>query len=111
MVDACPRCGLRFQREEGHWLAGVVINMGVTQVLVVAYVVSAIIVTWPDPPVALLIVSGAALVAVFAVLFQPVSQTTWHAIELWMRSISLSPEDLDDVDRGARDDERRDGEV
>jgi uncharacterized protein (DUF983 family) len=30
ILDRCPRCGLRFDREEGAWPMSVTINYGVT---------------------------------------------------------------------------------
>ena len=97
MVELCPRCNLRFEREEGHWLAAVVINMGFTQVIVVAYVVVALVLTWPDPPLVPVILTGVAFTALFGVLFMPFAKTIWQAIELWMRQ--WSREDLEDLDR------------
>ncbi|MCA1830680.1 MAG: DUF983 domain-containing protein [Actinobacteria bacterium] len=97
MVELCPRCHLRFEREEGHWLAATVINLGAAQVLAVVYLVVSIVMTWPDPPVALLIAFGVVIEIAFSIFFLPFSKTIWQAIELWMRSYSA--EDLEDVDR------------
>jgi uncharacterized protein (DUF983 family) len=85
MVPVCPGCGLRFEREEGGWLGSVVLNLGATQLVVVAYLVVGLIATWPDPPMLPLIAGGALGITAFAVWFNPYSKTIWVAFELWMR--------------------------
>jgi uncharacterized protein (DUF983 family) len=96
MVPVCPRCELRFEREEGGWLGGIVVNIGATQLLVVAYLVVGLLLTWPDPPLFALIAIGIAVVSAFSVFFVPFSKTIWVAIDVWLRS--LSPIDRRDVD-------------
>ncbi len=51
MVDHCPRCGLRFEHEEGYWVGAMTLNILVTEFLFAILLVIAVIVTWPDIPV------------------------------------------------------------
>jgi len=97
MVPVCPRCRLRFEREDGAWLGGIVINMAVTQTLVIVFLVLGLVLTWPEVPVARLIIFNAVALSVFALWFQPFSKTIWVAIDLWLRSSSA--EDRADVER------------
>ena len=82
MVEACPRCGLVFEREEGYWVGAVAINTVVTLfgfgfiVLLVAYL------TWPDTPVLILVTAGVVGGIVFPVFFYPFSKTVWLAMDL-----------------------------
>ena len=97
MIERCPRCSLRLEREDGGWLGAVVINIGAAQMLVVAYVVVGLVATWPRPPIALLITTGVVLVAAFILWFLPRSKTIWIAFELWIGRDS--PEDIADLER------------
>ena len=97
MVERCPSCALRFERESDFFLGAYVINLGVTEgllaVALFAYVLRAV----NDPTTPPLPVLGAVLVfAVGAPLaFFPFSRTIWAAIDLAMR-----PVPPDDVDEG-----------
>jgi uncharacterized protein (DUF983 family) len=85
----CPRCSYKFEREEGFFLGAYVINLGVSELGVVAVVVALIVreaqgragslVPW-------LIVAG-ALQIVLPVLFYPFSKTIWAAFDLIMRPL------------------------
>lgn len=97
MVPACPRCGLRFEREEGAWLGGVVINMGATQTFVIILLVAGLVLTWPDVPLVKLLIVDAVLITAFSMWFLPFSKTLWVAIDLWLRSGDA--EDRADIDR------------
>src|SRR3954452_15256149 len=91
MVERCPGCGYRFQREEGFQLGGYVINFGVTETLV-CLVVGAYIVAGganPDVPIWPVIVGGVLAAVVTPIVFFPFSRTIWAAIDL-----SLTPLDV-----------------
>lgn len=84
MVARCPRCAYKFEREEGFFLGAYVINLGVTQVAVVAYIAIAIVATLPDPPMLVLASGGAAVAVLTPLIAYPVSKTLWTAIDLIM---------------------------
>jgi uncharacterized protein (DUF983 family) len=96
IVDRCPRCGLRFERIEGHWLGALGMNTTVSFAVVLLAVVVAFVVTYDGGStalgVAVAVIVGVAIVVPLA--FYPVSKTLWSAIDLAMRP--LEPED--DVD-------------
>jgi uncharacterized protein (DUF983 family) len=85
----CPRCSYKFEREEGFFLGAYVINLGVSELAVVAVVVALIVreaqgragslVPW-------LVVAGAVQI-VLPVLFYPFSKTIWAAFDLIMRPL------------------------
>jgi uncharacterized protein (DUF983 family) len=93
MVDRCPRCGLRFERESDFWLGAYVVNLAVTEGLLVvallAYVFRAVSdPTTPSAPVVL----AALVFAIGAPLaFFPFSRTIWAAIDLAMRPVPPEP--------------------
>ena len=93
MAERCPRCGMRFEREEGFFLGAYVVNFGVTEgsllvllmtfVLVQANRASAV----PVLPVVLATVAAAVLMPL---AFYPYSRTIWVAIELVMRPLEAA---------------------
>jgi uncharacterized protein (DUF983 family) len=90
MVERCPRCNYKFEREEGFFLGAYVINIGVSQLVAVAFIAISIIATLPDPPVGKLIVIGLVVVIATPFVFYPFSKTIWTAFDMIMH-----PECLD----------------
>lgn len=82
MVERCPRCGLRFEREEGYWVGAMTMNIGVTELLFAVLLVVAITLTWPEIPVWPLVAVGVVINGLFPVLFYPFSKTIWLAVDL-----------------------------
>jgi uncharacterized protein (DUF983 family) len=91
MVPACPCCGLRFRRVDGHWLGSWFLNVCVVQTVVVGVLVIGVAATYPDPPILPLAVVDGVAALVVPLLFFPFSRTLWVAIDLAMR-----PLDFDD---------------
>ena len=87
MVERCPGCGMRFEREDGFFLGVYFMNITLTQLVLVAYVAVAFARTLPDPPMAA-ILGGAAAIAVFVpVALYPVCRTLWAAVHLGMQPL------------------------
>src|SRR4051794_22615011 len=88
MVDCCPRCGHRFDREEGFWLGAYVINFAVTEaalaVVFAAYIVMQARDNSSSMPVAPWLVAGLIVAVGVPLLFYPFSKTIWAAIDLVM---------------------------
>jgi uncharacterized protein (DUF983 family) len=87
IVERCPRCGLRFERTEGHWLGYLGLNTIASfsvlfVVLVVGFVLSA-----PEFDVVPLLVAGVVTAVVFPVAFLPWSRTLWIAVDLLMQPL------------------------
>ncbi len=85
MVDRCPRCGYRFDREEGFFLGAFVINFTVTTALlfVLVGVMIAMLANGANnrsiTPVVIVAVAETIIVPVG---FYPFSKTVWAAIDL-----------------------------
>ncbi len=93
MVDRCPGCGYRFEREEGFFLGAYVVNLAVTEgLLIVLAIIPAIVLFAADPDRSLgpLLASGLVAVIVGPLLFYPFSKTIWVAIELILRPADAS---------------------
>jgi uncharacterized protein (DUF983 family) len=82
LVDECPTCRLRFEREEGYWLGAILFNtaatIGVFGLAMVLWAVS----TWPDPPWNTMLVAGIVFNLVAPIVFYPYSKTLWVAVEI-----------------------------
>lgn len=88
MADACPRCGLWFERAEGHWIGAVGMNTVVTFGLLLVGVLLGLLITWPDIPAAGLALGLSALAVVFPIFFYPASKTLWTAVDIAMRPLT-----------------------
>lgn len=89
--ERCPTCGYRFAREEGFWLGAYVINLAVTEGLLVLFGVVpaiAILAANPDASVVPVMVAGLVAAVLGPVVFHPFSRTLWVAVELIMRPAS-----------------------
>lgn len=82
MVERCPACGLRFERDEGSRLGSAMVNYAFVGALLVAYLIVAIALTMPEPPVVALTVGAAVVAVVPALVFFPFAKTLWAAIDL-----------------------------
>jgi len=90
MVERCPRCRYRFEREEGFFLGAYVMNIGIAQVLImVLAVVPTIALLNANPDASLVpVIAGGLVGAVLApIFFYPFSKTLWVANELILRPI------------------------
>ncbi len=98
MVERCPSCRLQFERESDFFLGAYVINLAVTEGLLIVSLFVYIFQTVSDPGAP----NGPVLVAalVFAVggplAFFPFSRTIWAAVDLAMRPVPMDPERPED---------------
>lgn len=93
MVDRCPGCGHRFEREEGFFLGAYVINLAVAQGLVILLAVVPCIVLLsrnPDTGITPFLVGGILGAVLGPVFFYPYSKTVWTAFDLMMRPVEAS---------------------
>ncbi len=87
MVERCPRCGLRFHRQEGQWSGDIGANTIVTFSLLWAVLLGGTLLTWDDPNLVLLGAMALAIVVLFPALFVPHAKTLWVAIDIIMRPV------------------------
>ncbi len=87
MKESCHRCGLKFERIEGHWIGAIGINTIVSFGILLGSLVVSFVVTFPDFPVVPLMIWHALLAVVVPILFFPISRTLWTAIDIAMRPL------------------------
>jgi uncharacterized protein (DUF983 family) len=85
VVDACPQCSHRFEREEGYWLGAVMLNtVAGVAAFAVLFVVMAVL-TWPDVPWTTVSIATLAVSVVFPLLFYPWARMLWVALDTAVR--------------------------
>lgn len=97
LKDRCPTCGMRFEREDGFWLGGYVINIAAGEgalLILLAVLIAQLasghpINVWPYVAAGMVIAVGGPMVTF------PYSRTVWCGIYLIMRP--LSPEEVVDA--------------
>ena len=92
MVERCPHCALHFEREPGFFLGAYFINFCVTEAVLGAWMAVAFALTLPDPPMALILVVGAAICILVPLIGYPYSKTTWAALHLAMAPLAPDEE-------------------
>jgi uncharacterized protein (DUF983 family) len=101
MVERCPSCRLRFERESDFFLGAYVMNLAVTEGLLIvallAYVFRAV--SDPQTPGAPVLIASLVCAIGGPLAFFPFSRTIWCAIDLAMRPVPLEPV-AGDGDRG-----------
>ena len=81
MRASCPRCGLRFSREEGGFLGAMTLNYGVAMGVWLLVLAVAVAVTVPDVPVVPLLAISAVVLIGIPLWFYPRSRMLWAAVE------------------------------
>jgi hypothetical protein len=92
MLERCPRCGLRFQRIEGHWTGDLGINTIVSFAALFVTLVVGIVLTYPNIPGVALFAAAVGVAVLVPLVFYPFSKTIWVAVDLMMRP--LEPDEL-----------------
>jgi uncharacterized protein (DUF983 family) len=81
MVETCPNCRLKFEREPGYWVGAIAINTAVIGFLFVVVLVAFSAATVPDIPWVTLLLIELPLMALGPVFFYPFSKTLWVAVD------------------------------
>ncbi|RMH75204.1 MAG: DUF983 domain-containing protein [Actinomyces sp.] len=87
MVEHCPACGFRFEREPGHFIGAVGMSTIVTFGLLAVTLGVGFAVTAPDIPVVALTGVGLAISLVVPVVIHPLARTLWVAVDLAMHPL------------------------
>ena len=86
--DRCPRCGLKFERIEGHWIGAIGMNTIVTfGFLLIALVITMIIVVGSDVPRWWIAGGGVVFALLVPPFIDPFTRTFWTAIDIGMRPL------------------------
>lgn len=88
--ERCPRCGYKFEREEGFFTGVYLVNYAVTAVLLVAEIFAFLL--WSaahdgEASYVPWLIGGAVIAVVVPVLVYPYAKSTWAAIDLAARPL------------------------
>ena len=97
---ACPRCDLRFAKEEGGFLGAMTLNYLVAIGIWLIVLVVGIVLTVPDVAVIPLLVASAVVLIGVPLWFYPRSKMIWAAVEFLV--LRGTPEYRPPVPRDAR---------
>ena len=78
---------MRFEREEGFFLGVYFLNITLTQLVLMAYVAVAFVLTLPDAPMAAILAGAAAIAVLVPVAAYPACRTLWTAVHLGMQPL------------------------
>lgn len=97
MVERCPGCGMRFEREPGFFVGAYLISFAVTVILLFIAAMAFIALKAIDhdaSPVPILVAS-LVVALVFPPIFYPFSRTIWSAFDIGMTP--LEDDELEDA--------------
>jgi uncharacterized protein (DUF983 family) len=80
----CPRCGQTFNRDNDAAVGWIIVNLGLTEIVFVAFALAVLVLTWPSVPWTGLTIAAVAVNATLPLLLVPFSRTIWAAIEILM---------------------------
>ena len=105
MLDTCPTCGLRFEREEGFFLGAYVINYGIGSAIVALSLVVFAVARNADADASPIpyLAAGLAGAVLIPLAFFPFSRTIWSAIDLFMRPLEAEEAAAAETARGVAD--------
>ena len=81
MVEHCPRCGLRFEREEGYWTGAMAMNFVLTGTAWAVVFITLVAVTAPNIPVVPLLAALVPITVLGPIVGYPISKTLWVAVD------------------------------
>lgn len=81
MRTACPRCDLRFEKEEGGFLGAMTMNYVIAMGVWLVVLIVGIVLTVPDVPVVPLMLASAIVLIGVPLWFYPRSKMLWAAVE------------------------------
>ncbi|MCA1833860.1 MAG: DUF983 domain-containing protein [Actinomycetota bacterium] len=101
IVETCPQCGLRFEREEGAWLGSMALMIGVTEIAFAVFVAAGLLLTWPDVPWLWLTVAAVAFNLAVPLVAYPFAKTTWSAVDMMLHK--MDPQDAASIRQVGRE--------
>ncbi|MFP5489573.1 MAG: DUF983 domain-containing protein [Acidimicrobiia bacterium] len=93
--DRCPRCNYPTARGEDQWIGALGMNTMVSFTVLWLSIAIGFIVTYPNPPVRVLLTIVVSVAVVFPLVFYPFSKSLWSGIDLAMRPAEPSKDGVD----------------
>ncbi len=92
MLERCPACGFKFEREPGFFVGAYLINFAIVEGLLFVLVMAFVVVLANDSRAGIVVplVIGAVLAVAAPLAFYPYSRTIWSAIDLAATPLELA---------------------
>ncbi|MET0910194.1 MAG: DUF983 domain-containing protein [Ilumatobacteraceae bacterium] len=108
-TDHCRSCGLRWRRDDVGFELGAATMAAILTLGPLILALAAILaITWPTVPAVPMLAALVPVAIVLPIILYPVSYTTWQALDIAMRPVTVDDfqlvELLDDPEDGALDD-------
>jgi hypothetical protein len=87
MVEDCPTCGHRFERDHGYWIGAMIVATAFTLAGFLAVFVGGLAITWPDVPWSTLSIATIVVTGIVPFLTYPTARTVWVALDLGVRPL------------------------
>lgn len=78
----CPRCGFRFEREDGYWVGAMTVLMAVVLIVFGLFFIGGMLVFWPDVPWNTLVWGGVGLNILVPFVLYGWSKTVWLGLDM-----------------------------
>lgn len=93
LIDHCPRCGHRFEREQGYWVGAMIINTALAIAGLMGVFLLGLALTWPDVPWEALTIGTAVVAALIPLVAYPYSKTLWVTYDLKVHPLEPAEEE------------------
>ena len=87
MVEDCPTCGHRFERDQGYWIGAMIVATAFTLAGFLAVFVGGLVITWPDVPWSTLSIATIVVTGIVPFVAYPTARTVWVALDLGVRPL------------------------
>jgi len=88
IAESCRRCGLRFERLQGHWLGSIALNTTFSFFVMLVVLTGSLIATYPEFGVTRLLIINLPMAIVAPIFFLPMAKTLWTAVDLLARPLA-----------------------
>lgn len=88
LAERCPGCGLVFLREHGYWTGGLIVNIAIAQLVLMALLVGTVALTYPDVPWTPLGVAAVGAMIALPIWCYPRTKTVWLYVDLLVHPYS-----------------------
>lgn len=82
LKESCPRCGFRFEREDGYWVGAMTVLMAVVLAVFGSFILGGMLLFWPDVPWNILVWGGVGLNIIVPFALYGWSKTVWLGVDM-----------------------------
>lgn len=92
MVERCPSCAMRFEREPASFIGAYFLNFLATELALIIWIGLMFAFTLPQAPLGIIVAGGILICIVVPLAGYPFSKSTWAALHLAMAPLDPDEE-------------------